>query len=93
MMITIPIQIQEADLKKIDHLVQAGRYKNRNQAIRSMLLDKLMQETLTIQEDTPEKAKRRQEILSLWEQQNIPLEFTITTDKSAMEMISEDRDR
>ncbi len=41
---TIPVPLDDNDLKKIDYLIKIGRYKNRTQAIRNLLQEKLAEE-------------------------------------------------
>ena len=94
-MTTIPIQINEADLSKIDFLVKIGRYKNRSQAIKSMLQDKLAHEAILLDFEDPNEELRRQELLQQFKKEypNKKLIVTIFSDKNSAEMISEERDR
>jgi Arc/MetJ-type ribon-helix-helix transcriptional regulator len=64
LMTTIPIKIDDVELRKIDHLVKIGRFKNRSQAIRSFIRDKLIDETLLPDQVDPETEKRYSEILA-----------------------------
>jgi Arc/MetJ-type ribon-helix-helix transcriptional regulator len=92
-MITIPVQIYEIELVKIDTLVKLGRFKSRNQAIRSMLLERLSSETIILPDDTPEKAQKRQQIIKDFEIKKIPFEIILIESKSAANLISEERER
>jgi Arc/MetJ-type ribon-helix-helix transcriptional regulator len=93
MMATIPIQLNDVDLKKIDYLVKSGRYKNRSQAIKSMIQEKLTQEVLPFEVDNPDQDELMKKILHDLREKKISGVFTIDSDKSAAELISEDRDR
>jgi Arc/MetJ-type ribon-helix-helix transcriptional regulator len=92
-MITIPVQLSEHDLHKIDTLVQMGRYKSRNQAIRTLLADRLAQEIISFSDDTPEKIQERQKIIQELEMKRISPTLSILGKKSAVDIISESRDR
>ena len=47
------IKLNEIELQKIDRLIKIGRYKNRSQAIRSFIIDKLEDENLFSEETDP----------------------------------------
>ena len=44
----MPVKLEKDDVKKLDMLVRLGIFKNRSQAIRSMLRDGLNQKTAAI---------------------------------------------
>ena len=62
-MTTIPIQLNEVDLGKIDYLIKIGRYKNRSQALRFLIQDRLSQETIQFEFENIEVEKKRQQIV------------------------------
>jgi Arc/MetJ-type ribon-helix-helix transcriptional regulator len=92
-MITIPVQVNEIDVKKIDSLVRLGRFKNRNQAIKSMLQERLAYETLTLDVEDVDEENRRQKLIQEWSQKQVRIKFTIRTNQDAPELIGEDRER
>jgi len=91
-MITIPIKLNEIELQKIDRLVKIGRYKNRSQAIRSFIIDKLENESLISEEIDPELEKRYNEIRDKLKRQT-HLAIQITSTKTALELLENDRER
>jgi Arc/MetJ-type ribon-helix-helix transcriptional regulator len=92
MMATIPIKIDEIELAKIDILVKRGQYKNRSQAIKSMLLTRLNQEYQPITWESPEEVKLQEKIFH--ELMNQPNHyFSIKTGKSAHEIIAAEREQ
>jgi Arc/MetJ-type ribon-helix-helix transcriptional regulator len=93
MMTTIPIQIADAELSKIDYLIRIGRYKNRSQAIKSMLQDKLNTESILFEDENPEEEILRQKIVGELEKRNHEPIFLIKSEKNSAELISEDRNR
>jgi hypothetical protein len=93
MMTTIPVQFNEMELKKIDYLVQIGRYKNRNQAIKGMIHDKLSEQVLDFDFENLEEEEKRKKILEKIIAKNIPISFTISSNKTSVELIGEDRER
>ena len=56
-MTTIPIQLNEVDLGKIDYLIKIGRYKNCSQALRFLIQDRLSQETIQFEFENIEVEK------------------------------------
>ena len=93
MMTTIPIQITDAELLKIDYLVRIGRYKNRSQAIKSMLQDKLTTELILFEDENDDEETLCQNIITELDKRNHEPIFMINSKKSSAELISEDRDR
>jgi len=91
-MATIPLNIDEADLKKIDYLVKKGQYKNRSQAIKSLLLEQLNRLLIPFEFQESESDRKVddvvQKLLKLPER-----EVAITFEKRLSELISEERDR
>lgn len=91
-MTTIPIPIEENDLKKIDYLIKIGRYKNRTQAIKALLQEKLAQETIIFEwEKSVDAIPIKKIIDDLTKLSNFS--FTIESNKSADELIGEERER
>jgi len=91
-MATIPLHIDETDLKKIDYLVKKGQYKNRSQAIKSLLLEQLNRLLIPFEFQESESDSKVddvvQKLLKLPER-----EVAITFEKRLSELISEERDR
>ncbi|MEX2680054.1 MAG: ribbon-helix-helix domain-containing protein [Candidatus Sigynarchaeota archaeon] len=91
-MTTIPVKIDEVDLRKIDHLVKIGRFKNRSQAIRSFIRDKLGDAALFPEPVDPEIEKRYHEVMvKLKELARSPVRIEST--KTALELVKEERER
>ncbi len=91
-MTTIPIQLSDIDLEKIDRLVKLGRYKNRSQAIKAMLREKLDQETIIFEWENEKDKDVQAQILKLALSKKDSI-LTWKSPKSAEELIREDRDR
>lgn len=91
-MTVIPIQLSEIDLKKIDYLIKLGRYKNRSQAIKEILRERLAQETSMQDFETSEEEQKRKKIVEELSRTS-KFEFTIKSKKSAADLVSEDRER
>ncbi len=91
-MTVIPIQLSDVDLKKIDYLIKLGRYKNRSQAIKEILKEKLAQETSMQDFETLEEEEKRKKIVQELSKVS-KFEFSIKSKKSAAEIISEERER
>jgi len=89
---TIPIPLDENEINKIDYLVKIGRYKNRTQALKALIQEKLAQETIIFdwEKSSDEIAKKKiiQELIKLPE-----FSFSIKSAKSAEELIGEERER
>ena len=89
---TIPVPLNDNDLKKIDYLVKIGRYKNRTQAIRALLREKLAQQTIILKGEKTVDENSIKNIIS--ELSNLPeFSFTIKSSKSAVELVGEERER
>ncbi len=89
---TIPLRIDDVDLKKIDNLIKKGRYKNRSQAIKKLLLDKLQQETLPFEWQKDSDEESRIKIVSkLISMENFS--FSSNSTKSSEDLIGEERER
>lgn len=90
-MATLPVQLNEPDLQKIDLLVRLGKYKNRSQALRELIHRQLEHETVWLEfekGDAEEEAKKiSKQLLNAG-----PLKFEWKNSKSAAELIREDRD-
>ena len=92
MMATIPVKLNKVEVSKIDYLVKIGKYKSRNQAIRSFINISLLQESINIEDDNPEIEKIKDKLYQLWDAQP---EFILTTEsnKSLVDLVSQDRMR
>jgi len=91
-MATIPIQLNDTDLEKIDYLIQIGKYKNRSQAIKSMIQSKLEQDVLPKEWDSEKDREIRKKLISQMLQLK-DIQIDITSKKSAVELVREQRDR
>lgn len=91
-MITIPIKLNELDLEKIDYLIKVGRYKNRSQAIKTMLQEKLKQELISFEEENDQDEKKRKDALAQMLKLS-KLEIQFLTKKTAVELVNEERER
>ncbi len=91
-MTTIPIQLSDVDLEKIDRLVKLGRYKNRSQAIKAMLREKLDQETIVFEWENDEDKEVQAQLLKLALSKKESI-LTWNSQKTAAQLIREDRDR
>jgi hypothetical protein len=91
-MATIPIKLKDAEISKIYYLVKLGKYKSRNQAIRSLIENSLSREPLFLNELNPNFDEIKVQLFQIWDQ--IP-NFTLTLQngKSWVDQISHDRDR
>ncbi len=91
-MATIPIQFPDEDLKKIDYLIKIGRYKNRSQAIKIMVEERLTRETLQFDFENSDNDEALQEtVMRLRELPSV--KFRTSGGKSAAEIVSEERER
>jgi Arc/MetJ-type ribon-helix-helix transcriptional regulator len=91
-MTTIPIKLDEVELRKIDHLVKTGRYKNRSQAIRSFIKAKLEDEILLPEAADPEIEKKYHDIMAKLRKQ-VHLVVQINSAKTALELVENERER
>ena len=91
-MTTIPIQLNEIDLKKIDYLVKIGLYKNRSQAIKAILQERLAQETILLNSENLEEEHLRKKIVQDLSK-IVTFSFKIDSEKSAADLVSEQRER
>ncbi|MHA1651278.1 MAG: ribbon-helix-helix domain-containing protein [Candidatus Helarchaeota archaeon] len=91
-MTTIPVPLNDDDLKKIDYLVKIGRYKNRTQAIKALLRKQLAQQTIILKGGKTIDEKSIKNIIN--ELSKLPdFSFTIKSSKSAVELVGEERER
>ncbi len=91
-MATIPIQFPDEDLKKIDYLIKIGRYKNRSQATKIMVEERLTRETLQFDFENSDNDEALQEtVMRLRELPSV--KFRTSGGKSAAEIVSEERER
>jgi hypothetical protein len=91
-MATIPVQLNDIDLAKLDFLIRLGKYKNRTQAIKTIIQSKLEQESFPFEWDSPSDREKRQEIIQQILQNN-SLKIEIQSKKNAVELVREQRDR
>ena len=91
-MATIPIKLNKVEVSKIDYLVKLGKYKSRNQAIRSFIQISLLQESINLEDDNPEIENIKKKLYLLWDSHP---EFNLTTksNKSLVDLVSQDRMR
>lgn len=91
-MATIPIKLNKVEVSKIDYLVKLGKYKSRNQAIRSFIEKSLLQESINLEDDNLDIEKIKNILYQLWDLQPA---FNLTTEsnKSLVDMVSQDRMR
>jgi len=91
-MATIPIKLTKVEVSKIDYLVKLGKFKSRNQAIRSFIETSLVQESINLEDHNPELENIKNQLYKLWDTQ---LEFSLTTEgiKSLVDIVSQDRMR
>ena len=89
---TIPIKLNKIEVSKIDYLVKLGKYKSRNQAIRSFIENSLLQESINLEDENLEIEEIKKKLYQLWDLQS---EFNLTTgsNKSLVDMVSQDRMR
>lgn len=91
-MATIPLNIDEADLKKIDYLVKKGLFKNRSQALRNLLLEQLNHINLPFEWEEKESDEKVNYVVR--KLLNIPNQkLIIKSDKPASQLIQEERER
>jgi len=83
----VPVRLDDAELKRIDLLVQQKHYKSRNEAIRQMLKSKLSEE-LTEDEDVHELVES---LLRIKKKGKDPL--VLELQKTAVETVAEGRGR
>ena len=83
----VPVRLDDAELKRIDLLVQQKHYKSRNEAIRQMLKSKLSEE-LTEDEDVHELVES---LLRIKKKGKDPLVLRLK--KTAVETVAEGRGR
>lgn len=88
-MATIPINLDNETVKRLDTLVLQGIYKNRTEAIRDQIEKGLAQlETVIF----PKKSSKYESIMRRLLDESTPPNI-ITTTKSAVELVSEGRER
>lgn len=90
-MATIPLTIDEADLKKIDFLIKKGIFKNRSQAIRVLLADRLINIIIPFENEENTDAIVNNVVKRMLSVSNQSL--IIKSDKSAVELVQEERER
>ena len=91
-MSTIPIKLNDSVLKKIDYLIKIGRYKNRSQAIKAFIEEKLALETIRLDFESSENSSLKKKIIQ--DLVSSPdFFFEIKNKKSAAEIVAEERER
>ena len=68
MMATIPLKLNDSDIKKIDYLVKIGKYKSRNQAIRSLINRSLKEEALLFEDEDSQLKSIKQQLFRIWDE-------------------------
>ena len=91
-MTTIPIRIDDADLKKIEYLVKKGLYKNRSQAIKKLLIEGLQQELMPFEWKKESNKESRIKIINKLSSIE-SFSFSNKSTKSAEDIIGEERGR
>jgi hypothetical protein len=92
MMITVPVQLAESDIEKVDYLVKIGRYKNRSQALKAMLSDRIGQEAQVFEWDIPTDPKKYEKVLKEFIKMPKIL-FSSKEGKPLVKYLSEERER
>lgn len=90
-MATIPLKLDGAHLKKIDFLIKKGIFKNRSQAIRCLLADRLINVILPFENEANTDAIVNNVVKRMLGVSNQSL--IINSDKSAVELVQEERER
>jgi Arc/MetJ-type ribon-helix-helix transcriptional regulator len=88
-MATIPINLDNETVKRLDTLVLQGIYKNRTEAIRDQIMKGLAQIEAVI---FPKKSSKYNHLLRRLLDEKVPLDIFKTT-KSAVELVAEGRTR
>ncbi len=91
-MTTIPIQLKDAEIAKIDYLVKKGKFKSRNQAIRYFLTDGLAREEIDLTESEQITPEEREHFFR-WLDDHPKFSLTLKGKKSIADEISKERDR
>ncbi len=92
MMTTIPVPLTEAELAKVDYLVKSGRYKNRTQAIVAILSAGIQAQVIPFEWERPDEREASAKLLE--KMLNTPdLNFSIQSEKSAHELLGDERER
>ena len=89
---TIPIKLIDQDVYKIDYLVKIGRYKNRSQAIKTMIDSSLSKEQILLDESDEIPQKDKEKITSYFDGQ-LDFNFSLDNGKSMADLVSQDRER
>ena len=88
----VPVKLEKEEVKKLDTLVRLGIFKNRSQAIRRMLREGIEKKIATLpQTDLSEIAPIVELMLQLTSR-GVDV-VTITSPKTAAEIVSEGRQR
>ncbi|MHA1439950.1 MAG: ribbon-helix-helix domain-containing protein [Promethearchaeota archaeon] len=91
-MATIPINIDDVNLKKIDYLVKKGHFKNRSQAIRSLLFERLNKILLPFERECSENNENIAFAIKKLMNLKNP-KVIIKSDKTASILIDQERER
>lgn len=89
-MAIIPLNLDDAIIKKIDLLVKQGRYKNRSEALRDQIVKNL--EKISIIENTEINSQKYNRVLEALLRLPSPPQF-LNTEKTLTELVSESRER
>lgn len=92
MMATIPVQLSNFELAKIDYLVKIGRYKNRTQAIIALLRSGIREESLSFDWEDPLEEGASQALIEQM-LRDPETHFVIKGQKSAHDLLAEERER
>ena len=91
-MTTIPIQLNDADVKKIDFLVKSGRYKSRNQAIKKYLEEGIAKESIDFEMEDLAFEEKKAKIIELLDKCPAPF-LRLKSGESFTDQVMNDRDR
>lgn len=87
----VPVKLKPELVKKLDLLVKIGKYKNRSDAIRKILTERIEREGLITDRDK-EREQRIKHVVHLMKSKKGPV-FELVSDKTASELIREGRER
>jgi len=89
---TIPLKLDDADLRKIDYLVKKGQYKNRSHAIRNLLIEQLNSILIPLEWQEEESDKNIDEVVR--KLLNLPKQnIVIKSDEPISKIVQEERER
>ena len=88
-MTTIPIQLKDAEIHKIDYLVKIGKYKSRNQALKQLVEESLSRQKIQLEEEIQENNDERMRLFELLDRCG-GFRLTLTTKELAADLISKE---